>query len=84
MSHRCRGSEQQGRCFFFFIKYNLLSNWLPHSTQCSSQQVPSSLPIPHLPLPPIHPQLLKSLLWFASLLLCLYLFFPFPSPTVFC
>lgn len=28
---------------FFIIKYNLLSNWFPYNTQCSSQQVPSSI-----------------------------------------
>ena len=27
-----------------------MSNWFPYSTQCSSQQVPSSLPITHFPL----------------------------------
>ena len=34
-----------GQLFFFLItiNYNLLSNWFPHSTQCSSQQVPSSV-----------------------------------------
>ena len=28
---------------FFYVKYNLLSNWLPYNTKRSSQQVPSSL-----------------------------------------
>ena len=46
---------------------------LPYNPQCSSQQVPSSMPITHFPLSPmlpINPQLFsvfKSLLWFASL-----------------
>ena len=37
--------------FYFCIKYNLLSNWFPYNTQCSSQQVPS-MPITHFPLSP--------------------------------
>ena len=37
---------------FFFLIWNLLSNWFPYNTQCSSQQVPSSIPITHPRLPP--------------------------------
>ena len=29
---------------FFFSIWNLLSNWFPYNTQCSPQQVPSSVP----------------------------------------
>ena len=38
--------------FFFPNIWNLLSNWFPYNTQCSSQKVPSSIPIPHPPRPP--------------------------------
>ena len=48
-------------CLFvlIFFKYNLLPNWLTYNTQCSSQQVPSSVPIIHFPLSltPINPVL---------------------------
>ena len=37
---------------YFYIKYNLLSNWFPYNTPCTSQQVPSSIPITHPP--PLH------------------------------
>ena len=37
--------------FFLFLWYNLLSNWLTYYIQCSSQQVPSSMPTTHFPLP---------------------------------
>ena len=37
---------------FFFNVWNLLSNRFPYNTQCSSQKTPSSIPIPHPPLPP--------------------------------
>ena len=39
---------------YLFIKYNLSSNWFPYNTQGSSQQVPSWMPITHLPLSPSH------------------------------
>ena len=29
-----------------------MSNWFPYNTQCSSQQMPSSMPITHFPLSP--------------------------------
>ena len=43
--------------FYLFLKiifliWNLLSHWFPYNTQCSSQQVPSSIAITHPPLPP--------------------------------
>ena len=41
---------------FTYLILNLLLNWFPYSTQCSSQQVPSSLPITHFPLSPTHHQ----------------------------
>ena len=34
----------------FLIRY-LLSNWFLYNNQCSSQQVPSSMPITHFPSP---------------------------------
>ena len=37
---------------FYFLIWNLLSNWLPYNTQCSSQKVPPSISITHFPLPP--------------------------------
>ena len=45
--------------FFFFFKYNLSTNWFPYNTQGSSQQVPSSMPITHFPLPPSPPSTLS-------------------------
>ena len=46
-----------------FLIYNLLSDWFPYNTQCSSQQVHSWMPITHFPLspqPPINPQFVLS------------------------
>ena len=41
--------------FFPFFFNNLSSNWFPYNTQRSSQQMPSSVPITHFPLPPTPP-----------------------------
>ena len=55
---RQREGERQERWPFFSLYYryffirNSLSNWFPYNSQCSSQQVPSSMPITHFPLPP--------------------------------
>ena len=65
----------------FFIKYNLLSNWFPYNTQCSPQQVPSSMSITHFPLSPTPLSLFSvstSLLWFASLPFCNFFSLPLP------
>ena len=58
---------------FFFNVWDLLSDWSPYNTQCSSQKMPSSIPITPPPLPPTPPSTLslfsvfKSLLCFGSL-----------------
>ena len=67
--------------FSFFL--NLLSNWFPYNTQCSSQQVPSSMPITLFPLSPTPSTLslfsvFKSLLWFASCPVFILFFLSFP------
>ena len=43
---------QKSLIFLFFNIWNLWSNWFPYNTPCSSQKVPSSIPITHPPFPP--------------------------------
>lgn len=63
--------------FQFYIFFNIIYYQIG---QCSSQQVPSSMPITHFPFSPPSSLILfsvfRSILWFASLSLCNY-FFPF-------
>ena len=80
---------QMGTCtLMFFLVWNL-SNWFPYNTQCSSQKVPSSIPIIHPPLPPtphqssVYSQFLRVSYGLALSLSNLFFFF-FPSPMDFC
>ena len=40
--------------YFLIIKYNLLSNWFPFNTQCSSNRCPPQCPSPTFPSPHPH------------------------------
>ena len=69
----------------FFNIWTLLSNWFPYNTQCSSQKVPSSIPITLNPQPSSTLSffsVFKSLLCFGSLPLSPLFFFPSPPPWV--
>ena len=74
---------------FFYFKYNLLSNWFLYNTQCSSLQVPSSMPIIHFLLsltphqPSVCPQYLRVSYGLPPSLSVAFPS-PFPSPMVFC
>ena len=79
-----RSSE---RNLFFFNIWSLLSNWFPYNTQCSSQKVPSSMPITHPLLPPTpHQPSVCSQFLRVSYALALFhsnlFFFPCPPPWV--
>ena len=72
-----------------FLIWNLLSNWFPYNTQCSSQQLPSSMNITHFPLlptphqPSVYSQFLRVSYGLPPSLTNFFLL-PFPSPMVFC
>ena len=91
------GSEPSAHLFIYFSSYLTCSvilasgvkpsdSSLTCNTQCSSQQVPSSMPITHFPHLPSSPppstlslfSIFKSLLWFASLSVFILFFLPFP------
>ena len=70
-----------GGRFPWFIAYIQHPELIPTSALLNAHHPPSPLPHPQSTLSLF--SVLKSLLWFASLLLCNF-FFPFPYPMVFC
>ena len=72
--------------FTIFLNiWNLLSNWFPYNSQCSSQKMPFSIPIIHPPLPPTpHQPSVSSQFLSVSYALALshsnLFIFSFPSP----